>query len=341
MYTVRKITNSEEWEAFVKKQPYTLFVQSWHYGEFFASMGEQFWIFGIFDGDELTGGSLVVSTHAKRGNFLYLPYGPILPSFNQEILKLFTNFLKDFARRGKYDFIRVSPFCDDTPENRGVFRQCGYRSAPIHMLAETTWMLDLHAQPLDELFSSMEKNHRNLIRRCEREGVRIEKGRSDVALAAFNRLHDITAKRHDFVRFSADYVEKEFNLFALHDEALIVNAYLSDGRLDSSAIVMYYGNMAAYRHGASGLYNKHVPTSYLVQWEAIEEAKRRGIRWYNFWGIAPGDAPASHPFKGITHFKKGFGGVQKDLLHCQDIPLTSRYWINWAVESFRRIKRGF
>src|SRR3989338_2203742 len=246
MYTIRQIANAAEWESFVKQQSYTLFVQSWHYGEFFASMGEQFWVFGIFEGDQLKGGALVVSTHAKRGNFLYVPYGPIISSFNEEALHAFTEFLKDFGRKNKYDFIRVSPFIPDTPENRGVFARYGYRNAPMHMLAETTWMLDLHAQSLDELFSSMEKNHRNLIRRCEREGVRIEKGRSDADLDAFNRLHDITAKRHEFVRFSAEYVEKEFTAFAAHDEALAIHGYLLDGRLDASAIVMNYGNMAAY-----------------------------------------------------------------------------------------------
>ena len=72
-----------------------------------------------------------------------------------------------------------------------------------------------------------------------------------------------------------------------------------------------------------------------------KEAKKRGMKWYNFWGIAPDDAPASHPFKGITHFKKGFGGEEKQLLHCQDMPLSWKYWINWFIETVRSKKRGF
>ncbi|GAI33015.1 unnamed protein product, partial [marine sediment metagenome] len=28
------------------------------------------------------------------------------------------------------------------------------------------------------------------------------------------------------------------------------------------------------------------PASYLLQWEAIKEAKNRGCKLYNFWGIA-------------------------------------------------------
>ena len=118
------------------------------------------------------------------------------------------------------------------------------------------------------------------------------------------------------------------------------DAYLPDSSLDSSAIIMYYGSMAAYRHGASLNINKKLPTSYLLQWEAICEAKKRGIKYYNFWGIAPENSP-KHPFHGITHFKKGFGGYSRELMHCHDLPITNKYYINWFVESIRRIKRGF
>ena len=65
------------------------------------------------------------------------------------------------------------------------------------------------------------------------------------------------------------------------------------------------------------------------------------MRWYNFWGVEPKDASASHPFSGIGHFKRGFGGFQEDLLHCQDLPITKKYWVNWIVETIRKRKRGF
>lgn len=338
---VKAITNKQTWESFVLEQPYPLFPQSSHYGDFYEAMGERSWIFGIYEGEELIGGSLVVSTHARRGSFLYLPYGPILPAEKRgEALASLTGTLKKFAREQHYDFVRVSPFLDENEENKQLFLSAGFRPAPMHMLAETTCLLDI--QPSEEqLLSAMNKNHRNLIRRCLRAGVRIQSSTDQKAVVEFNQLHDATASRHKFHRFSANYVGSEFSVFARHDEALILHAYLHDGRLDSSAIVMYYGNTAAYRHGASLNLDKRLPSSYLAQWAAILEAKRRGMRWYNFWGIAPPHAAASHPFYGITHFKTGFGGFQKDLLHCQDLPVTRAYWKNWLIESIRKFKRGF
>lgn len=337
---IKEIENKEEWEQFVLKQPDTLFVQSFHYGEFYHKIGESYWIFGLYEHNILIGGALVVSVHAKRGNFLYVPYGPIINLSNNSSLQILVDFLKKFAKENKYDFVRVSPFVDNNEHNKEIFESVGFENAPIHVLAETTWILDL--QPTEEeLLSKMNKNHRNLINRCQREGVIIKKMTDEKALEEFNNLHDITAQRHSFHRFSKEYITKEFSSFVDNNQTIILNGYLKDGQLDSSAIIMLYGNMAAYRHGASLNLIKQIPTSYLLQWEAIKEAKNRGLKYYNFWGIAPENASLDHPFKGITHFKRGFGGFQRDLLPCQDLPISWRYKINWLVETLRSKRRGF
>jgi len=337
-YTVETIKQSEDWDAFVKKQQYTPFVQSPSYGSFYASLGEKQILLGVYVGQTLVGGCQVVSVHAKRGNFLYLPYGPIAePADFPVVLRELTDYLRNNFKQ--YHFIRVSPFIDDTPEHKRLFSDLGYKDAPTHVLAETTWLLALQSE--DQMLADMKKNHRNLIRRCQRELVRVDVRTDNDALAAFNELHDITARRHRFRRFSRQYIEKEFHAFAAIDQASVYLGYLPDGRLDSAAIIMTYGNMAAYRHGASLGLDKKLPTSYLVQWDALCRARKNGVSWYNFWGIAPEGSAKTHPFFGITHFKKGFGGMQKNLLHCQDLPLSHFYALNWSVETFRNAIRGF
>lgn len=342
MIEIKIIHDQNQWENFVLKQEYTLFTQSFKYGEFYRKMGEKSWICGIFENDLLLGGSLVVSVHARRGDFIFLPYGPIVSDNSRlgEVLPIFFKKLKEFALSENYDFIRVSPFLDNNEGNKQIFRRCGFRDAPMHILAEYTWLLDL-TDSEEVLLKNMEKNHRNLIKRCHKEGVVVKKNGENNTVEQFNKLHDFTAGRHNFHRFSNEYVLNEFNSFAPFDQVCVFNAFLKDGALDSSAIIMYYGNMGAYRHGASLLTDKKIPTSYVLQWEAILEAKRRGIRWYNFWGIAPDGAVKTHPFYGISHFKKGFGGQPKLLLNCQDLPVRRRYWINWVVEITRSFRRGF
>ena len=342
MIKIKQIKEKEIWESFVLDHKFSLFVQSWNYGEFYESIGENFWVFGIYEDSELIGGALVLSTHAKRGNYLYIPYGPIIKSEKfAKSFPFFTDFIKDFAKKEKYSFVKISPFIDDNEENRGIFSNLNYRPSPLHALAEDTWILRLDNKELNGLLADMKKNHRNLIRRCVKEDVRIEKSQNKRDLGLFNKIHDETAKRHNFQRFSKDYIKKEFLAFKDQNFSLLFNAYLSDNQIDSSSIFMFYGNMASYRHSGSLSLEKKIPTSYLVQWEAIKEAKKRGIKYYNFWGIAPEGSSKKHPFYGISHFKRGFGGREKRLLHCQDLPVSYKYWLNWVIEKIRKIKRGF
>ncbi|MFB6182348.1 MAG: lipid II:glycine glycyltransferase FemX [Candidatus Magasanikbacteria bacterium] len=341
MYKVKQIKNKEKWEQFVKNKEFSLFVQSPKYGEFYENREEEYWIFGIFKDGDLIGGSLVVSTHAKRGDFLYLPYGPILETKKKEkAMNELISYISEFASEKGFDFIRVSPFMDNNEENKELLDNVGLRPSPMHILAETSWVLDITKKE-KRLMMNMKKNHRNMVRRCMREDVKIEVREDKEALKELNDMHDIVAERHDFERFPRDYINKEFKVFNQEKEAYIYHAYLPNGELDSSSIIIFYGNMAVYRHSASLRKNNKLSTSYLIQWEAIKEAKSRGMDWYNFWGIAPDDADSDHPFYGITRFKKGFGGQKKDLMHCHDRPISYKYWFNWLIESVRRYNRGF
>lgn len=340
MFTIKPVTDTA-WDDFVLGQEQSLFVQSSSYGVFYEAMGENYFILGLYQDEQLVGGSLIVTTHAKRGNFLYLPYGPLLPEDGRdEAFLLFTQELRSVARRDGYAFVRVSPFLQETDDICMLFQKSGFRRAPMHVLAETTWLLNVqHRQ--DVLLSGMKKNHRNLIHRCEKEGVVILQTTDSEQLGILNDMLDETERRHHFVRFPRAYVNAEFDIFSKKGNALLFLARLPDGRYDAAAVIMFFGNMAVYRHSASLNLDKRLPTSYLIQWRVIQEAKKRGMTYYNFWGISPQDAHRLHPFMGITHFKKGFGGYQRDVLPCQDLVISKWYWLNWIVEKMRSMRRGF
>ena len=101
---IKLITNECDWDEFIRRQPYTLFVQSPEYRRFYESQGEKGWIWGIYEQEKLIGGSLVLTTHARRGNFLYLPYGPILNWSDPVMVQTFFNHLKNFAQKEHLDF---------------------------------------------------------------------------------------------------------------------------------------------------------------------------------------------------------------------------------------------
>lgn len=337
--SVTQNTIHDQWDTFLKERKHALFNQSSSFGEFYKSRGESYWIVLAIDKGVIVGGSLVLSTHAKRGSFLYLPYGPVLQNDERrDVAMAIMKRVEEIARSEKMDFIRVSPFLLKK-DSLTWFKALAYRESPMHVLAEDTWLLDIDS-PEENILAGMKKNHRNLVRRCEREGVEVTMHTSDEALNRLNDMHDRVAKRHGFERFSRDYITQEFHAF-LPDHAVLFEAKLPDGRVDGSAIIMFYGNMACYRHSASLNLNKRLPTAYAIQWAAILEAKRRGCTIYNFWGVAPSDASPSHPFTGITHFKKGFGGRQAALMTCHDRPLTWKYAITFVLDSIRKWRKHF
>jgi len=336
--SAKLLHNKRDWEAFLKTQDPSLYVQSWNYGEFNALEGDDFFVMALYRGERIIGGGLFIHIHAKRGDFLYAPYGPILKYQFQEHIDIFTKALQEEAQRRNVAFIRISPFQEDTLELRESIQKVGFRKAPMHMIAETTRILDLDDGEV-ELLKNMKQNHRNLVRRATREGVTIKTSDSIEDVKLVHDLLKFTSKRHHFIPFSLNYLQNEFKTFEKINGVKVYLAYYEEELL-AAAIVYFYGDTVVYKHGASNMKHPKIPASYAIQWKAIKDALAGGYKYYNFWGIAP-KGKKKHPFYGITHFKKGFGGRTVNLLPAHDLPVTKKYWLNWVVETARRFKRGF
>jgi lipid II:glycine glycyltransferase (peptidoglycan interpeptide bridge formation enzyme) len=337
---ISEINERNIWEGFVAEQAPDSFLQSWNWGMFNANTGEKIWRFGFFEGESLCGAALVIKVQAKRGTFLFIPHGPVLSKDidRGQALRDLKDRLVDLAQEEHAAFIRISPIFEKNDENLGLFRALAFKDAPIHMMhPEKTWLLDLDKDD-ETLMREMKKNHRNLIRRAIKDGVTIEQSDSEEALRAFYAIHMETVERHNFIPFSYDYISKELEAFKPDKEISIFNARYQ-GVIISSAIIVFYGDEAFYHHGASSSKHARVPSSYLALWEAMREAKRRGIKKFNFYGIV--DDNHKHPWFGLSQFKKGFGGYELNLVHCQDLPLGWRYFLTKAIETFRKIKRGY
>lgn len=310
-------------------------MQSWNWGEFNKARGEKIWRLGIYDGETLIGVALVIKVRAKRGTFLFVPHGPIQDS-KSKILNVLVQKLKVIAGEENCSFVRVSPIAERSIENAGGFKKLGFGYAPIHMHPEATWELDI-VKSEEEILAGMRKTTRYLIRQAEKSpDIKIERSTNTEDLDRFQKLYEDTIERHHFIGFPQDYLKNEFLAFSPDNQiSLFLGKY--KGELFSSAIVIFWQGTAFYHHGAS--LSSKIPVSYLLQWEIIKEAKRRGCKVYNFWGIAPDDKK-DHPWRGLTLFKTGFGGYKKEYLKTQDLPIYLSYWLIYIFEKIRKLKRG-
>jgi lipid II:glycine glycyltransferase (peptidoglycan interpeptide bridge formation enzyme) len=335
----REINDKEIWEDFLLACEEKTFLDSWNWAEFQKKIEDKIWRLGLYNDQELVGVALVIKVKAKRGTFLFVPHGPVFKKGAKLSLKELSLFLKELAKKEKASFIRIASLWPRNEENNKLFKELGFKNAPIHVHPEITWELDISPKE-EELLMGMRKTTRYLIRQAEKNPeIEIIKSNNINDLEKFSNLLDKTADRHHFIPFSLDYLKDQFSCFG-SDNQIVIFLGKYKGEIISGAIMVYWQGIGFYHHGASlSKYNSNkVPLSYLIQWEAIKEAKTRGCKRYNFWGIAPEDKK-NHPWKGLTLFKKGFGGYKKEYLKTQDLVLSKKYYLTYIFEKLRKLKR--
>ncbi len=338
---IQGIKDKNVWKGFFQRAGEKTFLQSWNWGEFQKAMGHKIWRLGIFREAKLISVALVIKIEAKRGNFLFVPHGPSIKyqasSSKYKALETLLNELRKIAKEESVDFIRFSPIWERNQENIEIFRKLGFKNAPIHMHPELSWELDISLSEQD-LLMGMRKTTRYLIKQgLKNKDIEIIQSKELKDIEIFNQINKQTVKRHHFIPFSLEFLKKQFSAFNSDNQISIFLAKYQE-EIIASGIFIFWQNIGFYHHGASSLKYPKIPVSYLLQWEAIKEAQKRGCRVFNFWGIIS-EKEKSHPWAGLTLFKKGFGGYEKNYVKTQDFPISKKYWLIFIFEKLRKMKR--
>jgi len=314
------------------------FLHSWQWGEFQRLMRGKVWRFGLYEGTSLKAVALVVKVAAKRGTFLLVPHGPVAQNPKREMIEVLLLYLKNLSKEEGASFIRINPIWQRTKENTAIFQNLGFKGAPIQMHPEASWKLNL-AVPEEQLFSGMRKTTRYLLRQAmNNKDIAVEQSNSLADVAIFSKLHEQVSLRQTFVPFSREYLENEFQVFSKDDGVrLFFGTY--KGEIAAAAFVVFWSGIGFYHHAASLLEFSKLSIPYLLQWEAIKEAKRKGCVLYDFWGYVDPKTQPKHPWAGPTLFKQGFGGEAKLYVKTQDYPLSWKYWSTAFFETVRRMRR--
>lgn len=332
---IGEMTKAVEWDGFVARVNPWAFFQSWDWGEVQKRSGVKIWRQGYYLKNKLVGVVQIAKVVAKSGSFLQVRHGPVLEDYTNEIFTQVMEGLKDLALMEKVWFVRVSPMVREGKINEKRWNLLGLRPAAIHsMNAEYCWVLDL-APSENELLGNMRKTTRYEINRAGKLGVEIKIAQKQSDVESFLRLYDETARRQGFVGHQG--IREEWEVFCQTGKGDLFFGY-HEGKLISGAMVIYSWQQAIYHHGAS--VSHKIPVSYALQWAAIREARKRGLKDYNFWGIAPVDKP-DHPWQGLTLFKTGFGGRAESFVHARDLPVSQFYFIPRLVELIRKKRKGY
>ncbi len=335
--TIKEITSKDIWEEFLSDHSEANFLQSWYWGQFHENLGNSIQRTGFYKDNNLSGVMLSIVESARRGKYLTVPGGPIIDWQDSDLVAKFVEEIKKIAKESRCAFIRVRPQLESTDYSKKLFAKNSFRPAPMHLHAELTSRLDINKSE-EELLAQMRKTTRHEIKKAISSNIQIKTTQDPGAIKGFYELQLETAKRQKFTPFSYKFLNEQFKVFAKEDKVILYDAKI-DGKLLSQAFIIFYGQEAVYHYGASTEEGRKYPGAYLIQWEAIREAKKRGMSRYNFWGVAPVD-DHDHRFYGISIFKRGFGGTDFNYLHAQDLVITlPRYGINYIIENIRRVAR--
>ncbi len=336
--TTKEVTNQAEWENFLVLHPEANFLHSYLWGVFHQKIGKKVHYSGFYEEEKLVGVMLSIIEPARRGRYLTIPGGPIIDWSNGEIVQATVQEMLRIGHVEKCVFVRVRPQLLNTEQNRHLFRKLEFHSAQMHLHAELTSQLAIEADE-PTLLQHFRKNTRYELKQAKKRGIKVTSTTDPAAIDEFYELQLETAHRHKFVPYGRRFLKEQFATFAQAGKALLYSAHTADNKLIAQAFVIFYNQEAAYHYGASTELGRSEPGAYAIQWEAVKEAKRRGMSRYNFWGVvAP--SQTNHRFWGVSVFKRGFRGEDVEYLHAHDLILNrARYLPNLTVEYIRRRRR--
>ena len=330
----KPITDKDVWEGFLAKREEANFLHSWYWGSFHERLGKTVVRLGFYEDDKLIGVAQAVVEPARRGRHMVIAGGPILDWSDTKLVAVWVGAVKQAAADNQCLFVRVRPQVLDSEANRRLFRRLGFRRAPMHVTADLTSQLDLNKSD-EELKRAMRKGARYEVNRAAKLGIKVEAATDDRFIDEFCELQFATAQRQHFVPFSRRFLSEQFRTFAEPGKVIMYRTS-HEGRLLAMAFIIFYGPEAAYHYGASTELARKLPGAYAIQWEAIREARRRGCRRYNFWGVTE-HGQTKHRFHGVSVFKRGFGGQDVAYLPARDLVINKAAYIpTFAFETARR-----
>ena len=317
--------------------------------------------------------ALIVKQDLPFGrSYFYCPRGPVIKLSNikyqeSNILDFLFREIKKIGKKERGLFLRIDPPIGcNRREQACLFSTIRIKKSPNEVQPRNTLILDI-TKSEEELLKEMKQKTRYNIRLAERKGIKILNYESGIMnqecfRKQFDKFWELvkeTSQRDKFGSHSKNYYWKMLEIRAqdtrsnnqknINNQAAKNKKYLQaklylaeyDHKIIAANIVLYFGDMAVYLHGASSNKYRNVMAPYFLQWRQIMDAKKAGCKRYDFWGVSS-DTECSQrghsvSWGGITKFKKGFGGYEKNYIGAYDLIFDN---IGYPIYGFMRKIKG-
>ena len=276
---------------------------------------------------------LAIVKSTPVGNYFYCPYGPVAE--DAKSFKAALESLKKDAKSVNAIFIRVEPFeanfAKYLPKNT---------KKTIDLNPKETWILDLTGNADDvkaKLPSRLLRYHKS----AEKKGIIIEKSHQPSDIKHLLKLQSALAEKKGINTFSEKYLATELEQpFSTLYLVKYQNPESNQMEIVAAGLVFDDETTRYNLQGAQSDTGRSLHATGILTIQLILDAKEKGLKQFDFWGIAPENAPKNHPWAGFTNFKKTFAGTEFDHAGTFDLVLNPvKYKLYQATRKINRIMR--
>ncbi len=330
---IREIMEEKEWEQAVKNISFRPFTQSFVWGEFQKSLGKKIKRLYIeHDGALQALCQIQFEPRPFVGGYWFAPKGPVFSAAGARNAEQVLQALRAFASKNLQEavFLRLEPMI----LSMALEIPSGWERK-TSLNPSSTRRLDLH-QTEKEILEGMHQKTRYNIRISEKKNVKTHLG-SKKDLGDFLDIMKETAARGQFTQHDDAYLKKTFAFLSEKNIAKLRLASF-EKKMIAGQIEIWSGDTVTYLYGASSSSMRSLMAPYALHWAAIQEAKEAKMHWYDFWGENPEDEASidyKKSWKGISRYKKGFGGEHLEYIGTIDTPI--RKTIYRILRRLRRI----
>jgi lipid II:glycine glycyltransferase (peptidoglycan interpeptide bridge formation enzyme) len=308
-------TDRDAWQALIGGQASGDFLHDWAWDAVAAFDGQPQRRFLVEeDGQPVVVAAAQVRQIGLRRSFWYVPHGPVTDYAHPAAGGRLRTLIEGLASEARADHavaIRLEPRLEHTAPEVGLLDALAHR-VPQDLQVGQTRIVDL-LEDDDALMAGFDADTRNAIRRASREGVEVSQVTDASDRDAVDRLYGLVEETQQRAGFRLPPRERYWTAWqalAASGRACLLEAR-REGDLLASGMVVVEGSQSFYlfagsRREAAGETKRFA--SYGTQWAMMREARARGARRHDLWGIAPAGAGPEHPWYGVGLFKRGFGG---------------------------------
>lgn len=246
------------------------------------------------------------------GDYLYIPRGPVLQTGTADEESV-AETLAALAKKEHAGWVRTEPQTEEALAllKKGFAHQIA--PAPHDMQPRETFALALDGEE-ENWLARMKPKTRYNVRLAEKRGVRVRFSRDPKDMENFLALIKATAHRQQIRLHPDEYYRNFFRAFPAEKCVLALAEH--EGSALASALLLFFGHTTYYLHGGSSDLKRELMGPFLLHFEAMREAKRRGTTFYDLGGVKVHTKKDDddRDWEGITRFKLNFAPNQETIV---------------------------